>query len=164
MENTQNIQVVNAESMEDVKTNEVAVVEDIAKNLTPAVFEKSDEAFFSSIEPTNRETAVKVFNAINGAENSLSDHLGEVLEITDMVAHTITLQDEITKEDVKALRVVLLTKDGVGYHSVSQGVVSSLQKIISIVGTAPWNPALKIVPTEVKTRKGYKTLTLRLQA
>lgn len=161
MENVKN-QVI--ETPIDVEETGVAVVEDIATNVSPTVFEKTDEAFFSSIEPTDRNTAVKVFNAINGAENSLSDHKGEVLEVTDMVAHTITLQDQNTNEDVKALRVVLLTKDGVGYHSVSQGVVSSLQKIISIVGPAPWNPALKIVPTEVKTRKGFTTLTLRLQA
>ncbi|MED1518479.1 hypothetical protein P4U63_29235, partial [Bacillus paranthracis] len=65
---------------------------------------------------------------------------------------------------VDALRVVLLDKDGKGYHAVSQGVVSSIQKIISIVGPAPWtDEPLKIVPYEVKTRKGFKTLTLQLQ-
>ncbi|WP_436629569.1 hypothetical protein [Bacillus cereus] len=32
-----------------------------------------------------------------------------------------------------------------------------------MVGPAPWNEPLEIVPVEVKTRKGFKTLTLQLQ-
>jgi hypothetical protein len=140
------------------------IKEDLVTDLNPSMFENTSAALFSSIKVEDRATGVKVFNAINGAENSLSDHLGEVIEIQDMVAHPITLQDEVTKEDVQAMRVVLLTPEGVGYHAVSGGVVSSLQKLIGVVGQAPWTPALKVVPVEQKTRKGFKTLTLRLQA
>ncbi|MFE5263162.1 hypothetical protein, partial [Streptomyces coelicoflavus] len=93
----------------------------------------------------------------------LSDHIGEVIEITDMVAHAVELEDEVTKETIQAMRVVLLTADGQGYHSVSQGVASSLQRIIGIVGQGPWtDEPLKVVPKEVKTRRGFKTLTLAL--
>ncbi|MFE2611637.1 hypothetical protein ACFXDI_52175 [Streptomyces mirabilis] len=47
--------------------------------------------------------------------------------------------------------------------SVSQGVASSLQRIIGIVGQGPWtDEPLKVVPKEVKTRRGFKTLTLAL--
>jgi len=153
------------ENVEVIETNEVAIVkEDLVTDLNPSIFENTNQALFSSIKVEDRATQIKVFNAINGAENSLADHVGEVIEITDMVAHPITLQDEVTKEDVQAMRVVLLTADGVGYHAVSGGVVSSLQKLIGVVGQAPWTPALKVVPVEQKTRKGFKTLTLRLQA
>lgn len=156
---------VKSEAIEmEAATGEIVVKEDLVTTLDPSIFENTNQALFSSIKVQDRETQIKVFNAINGAENSLSDHLGEVLEIQDMVAHPITLQDEITKEDVQAMRVVLLTPEGVGYHAVSGGVVSSLQKLIGVVGQAPWTPALKVVPVEQKTRKGFKTITLRLQA
>ncbi|MED1164572.1 hypothetical protein, partial [Bacillus paranthracis] len=138
---------------ETINTNDIMTVDKV----TPSIFEAegSKEVFFSSIQKTDRKSAVKMYNAINSSENALSDHTGEVLQITDMVAHAITLEDEQTKENVDALRVVLLDKDGKGYHAVSQGVVSSIQKIISIVGPAPWtDEPLKIVPYEVKTRKG----------
>ncbi len=146
---------------EQVNTNDIVTVDKV----TPSIFEAdgSKELFFSSIQATDRKSAIKMYNAINSSENPLADHKGEVLEITDMVAHAITLQDENTKEDVEALRVVLVSKDGTAYHAVSQGVVSSIQKIISIVGPAPWNEPLEIVPVEVKTRKNFKTLTLKLQ-
>lgn len=146
--------------------HEVMVREDVvnADAISPQIFEDTGQVFFSSIQGEDRETKIKQYNAINGSENAISDHVGEVLEITDMVAHAITLEDEVTKEDVNALRVVLLDKDGNAYHAVSQGIVSSLQKIIGTVGQAPWTPALKMVPYEQKTRKGFKTLTMKLQA
>ncbi|TSI12489.1 hypothetical protein FOT98_18375 [Bacillus sp. HY001] len=149
----------------------VAVVEETtaldfvkADSVSPSIFEAegNKQLFFSSIQAKDRKSAVKVYNAINMAENPLADHKGEVLSITDMVAHAITLQDDITKEDVNALRVVLIAEDGKAYHAISEGIVGSMQRIISIVGQAPWTPALKVVPVEVKTRKGFKTLTLQL--
>lgn len=143
--------------------NELVVTDDLVTEISPSIFENTNQAIFSSIKGTDRATSIKIYNAINSSENSLSDHLGEVLEITDMVAHPIELEDDVTKEKIQAMRVVLLTADGVGYHSVSGGVVSSLQKIIGIVGQAPWNEPLQVSPVEVKTRKGFKTLTLKLQ-
>jgi len=146
-----------------VVENELVLTEDLVTEISPSIFENTNQAIFSSIKGTDRATSIKIYNAINSSENSLSDHLGEVLAITDMVAHPIELEDEVTKQTIQAMRVVLLTANGVGYHSVSGGVVSSLQKIIGIVGQAPWDEPLQVSPIEVKTRKGFKTLTLKLQ-
>lgn len=166
---TQNTETVNqaaneaANEVAVIENNETAlVIEDLPTDLNPSMFDNVSTALWSSIESKDRKSAIKVFNAINNSEHALADNLGAVLEIQDMLAHPITLQDEITKQDVQAMRVVLVTKEGKAYHAISQGVVSSLQKIISIVGPAPWLPGLKITPVEVKTRKGFKTLTLHL--
>lgn len=152
-------------SEEKVMTTEIVAPEDVVKadEVTPAIFEQTDAVMFSTIQANDRESQVKLFNAINASENALADHVGEVIEVKDMVAHVIELEDEQTNEKVKALRVVLVTPDGAGYHAVSQGVVSALTKIINVVGQGPWTPPLKVVPVEVKTRKGYRTLTIRLQ-
>jgi Phage Single-stranded DNA-binding protein len=148
------------------EVNEVSVLnrEDVVTDLSPTMFEDTTQALFSTIKGEDRATRVKVYNAISDSENALDDHKGEILEITDMVAHPITLADEVTGEDVQCMRIVLLTNEGVGYHSVSQGVASSMQRIISLVGQGPWTEEpLKVVATEKKTRKGFKTHTLKLQ-
>ncbi|MEJ9251350.1 hypothetical protein P4264_29035, partial [Bacillus thuringiensis] len=46
--------------------------------VTPSIFEAegSKEVFFSSIQKTDRKSAVKMYNAINSSENALSDHTG----------------------------------------------------------------------------------------
>ncbi|MEC1692606.1 MULTISPECIES: hypothetical protein [Terrabacteria group] len=143
-------------------TTDVLATEDIA-TASPSIFEQGTQQMFSTIQATDRKSSIKLYNAVSNAEHSLSDHIGEVIEITDMVAHAVELEDEVTKETIQAMRVVLLTADGQGYHSVSQGVASSLQRIIGIVGQGPWtDEPLKVVPKEVKTRRGFKTLTLAL--
>lgn len=137
--------------------------QDAAVNVSVDAFNEGNLPMFSTIKATDRASKVKLYNAISDSENSLDDNKGVVLEITDMVAHPITLQDEQTGEDVQAMRVVLVDKDGVGYHAVSQGIVSSMQRIIGIVGQGPWSDdPLKITVVEKKTRKGFKTLTVKL--
>lgn len=148
----------------EIENNVPVVTEDLVTNLSPSMFENTSSALFSTIQVTDRASKIKLYNAISDSENALDDHKGEVLEITDMVAHPIELEDEVTKEMVQAMRVVLLDKKGTGYHAVSSGVVSSMQRIIAIVGQGPWtDEPLQIVPVEKKTRKGFKTLTLKLQ-
>lgn len=137
----------------------------VKENMSPASLfqETSNELFYSSItNDGSRQSQVKLFSAINDSENSLSDHLGQVIEVTDFVAHTVELEDEITKQPVKALRVVVIDVEGKGYHAISEGVVSSLQKAVKIFGAPTWKEPLKMSPVEKKTRKGFKTLTLKI--
>ncbi|NRQ87282.1 hypothetical protein HQK35_19040 [Bacillus velezensis] len=147
---------------ENVEVNEVVSTEDVA-TFSPSMFEQPQQVMYSTINTTDRKSRIKLYNAVGDAEESLSDHVGAIIEVTDMVAHSVELEDAQTGEKIKAMRIVLLTKDGVGYHSVSKGVASSIQRIIGIMGEGPWTEEpLKICPKEVKTRSGFKTLTLAL--
>ncbi len=120
-------------------------------------------AFFSSIADNGtRESKVAIYNAINKADEKLDDHKNEVLNIKDVVAHTVTLIDENTSEVIDCTRIVLINDKGVGYESISVGIYSSLQKLFAIVGMPTWDEPLKVKCVEQKTRKGFKTLTLEL--
>lgn len=127
-------------------------------------FEDVSSVFYCSIpQDGSRETAIKIYNAMNNSVTSIRD-LRDPIMVTDIIAHTIQLLDENTGEIVDATRVVLIDEQGIGYHAVAQGIVSSIQKIVGIVGRAPWNPAIKMLPRQVKTRKGFYTLTIELMA
>lgn len=108
----------------------------------------------------SRESAAKIANAMDEAE-SLRDHMGEVLEIENVLLHDVTLEGE-NGEEIPAVRTVLIGADGTCYAAVSNGVISSLQKIFALVGVGPWTPPLKVVAKEVNTRKGRRTLRLKL--
>lgn len=137
---------------------------DAALNVSPSVLQNVEQSFISSIQATDRKSSVALYNAMNSGDNALADMVGIELEITDFVAHTVQLRDEVTKQPVDALRVVLIDKEGKAYHAISEGVVSSMQKIIGIVGPAPWREEpLKVVPKNVKTRNKFTVLTLQLQ-
>lgn len=148
-----------------------AVIEDAVsvEAFSPAMFENPGSVFFSTIKDDgSRDSAVKMYNAVNDAEYHVSDFLGKEILITDMVAHPQTLEeaDKVTGEIVvkNLVRVVLIDTEGNGYHSMANGVIESMKRLIAMVGQGPWEPALKVVPTEKKTNTaGRKTIVLSLK-
>ena len=115
--------------------------------------------FYCSIPDTgDRKTKVAIFNAINGADEQVADHIGETLSIVNVVAHPITLVDESTGEIVECLRTVLIDDKGKSYVAVSQGIASALSRIFSIVGSpdgGAWEKEpVKMKIKQVKTRNG----------
>ena len=147
-------------------SNEMMTInrEDLAPALALDMLTNANNSFMCSIpNDGSRKAAVAIYNAVNNKGESLDDHKNEVLEIVNFAAHPVTLTDENTGEVIEALRIVLVDKKGVNYDAVSQGIASSLQKIIAIVGMAPWDAEpLKIKVVEQKTRKGFKTNTIEL--
>lgn len=112
--------------------------------------------FYCSIKDDGtRKSKIAIYNAINGADESLADHIGETLEIVDVVAHPVTLIDEETGEVVNALRTVLVDKSGKSYTAVSQGITNSLSRIFSIVGMPSWkDEPVKMKIKQLKTNNG----------
>ena len=147
-------------------SNEIMTInrEEIAPAFQLDMLTNATSSFLCSIpNDGSRKAAIAIYNAVNNKGESLDDHKNEVLEIVNFAAHPVTLTDENTGEIVEALRIVLVDKKGVNYDAVSQGIASSLQKIIAIVGMAPWDKEpLKIKVVEQKTRKGFKTNTIEL--
>lgn len=133
----------------NVERNDLATVNMMEQLTNP------DDKFFCSIQDDGtRKSKVAIYNAINNAENSLTDFIGKPLEIVDVVAHPVTLTDEETGEIVQALRVVLIDKNGVGYTAVSQGITNSLARIFKIIGMPTWKEPVKLEVKQVKTRNG----------
>lgn len=120
--------------------------------------------YSSIVDDGTREFKIKIYNAMNEDDAKLADQVNKTLEIQDLVAFPV----EILTEDgelVNAMRMIFVTPEGETYASVATGVYSSIiQKIIGIVGPAPWTPPIKITTIQQPTRKGFKTLTIRLLA
>ena len=141
-----------------VNKNEVAVMDVASVDLVEQLKNPNGQFYCSIADDGTRKSKVAIFNAINSADESLGDHIGEVLEVVNVVAHPVELADEETGEIVTALRTVLVTKDGKTYTAVSQGVTSALSRIFSIIGM-PDNGAWEKEPVkmkikQVKTRNG----------
>ena len=115
--------------------------------------------FYCSItNDGTRKSQIAIFNAVNGADESLSDHINEVLEVVNIVAHPVTLVDEETGEVIEALRTVLIDKNGKAYTAVSTGIANALSRVMAIVGE-PVNGAWEKEPVkmkikQIKTRNG----------
>lgn len=133
-----------------VATNDFASVDLVEQLKNPT------GSFFCSIEDDgSRKSKVAIYNAVNGADESIADHIGEVLDVVDVVAYPVTITDEETGEILEALRTVLVTKDGKAYTAVSQGITNSLARIFSIVGMPSWkDEPVKMKIKQIKTRNG----------
>ena len=137
----------------------LATKEDIAGVSLVEQFKNPNGQFYCSIKDDgSRKSKVAIFNAINGADESVADHIGEVLEIVNVVAHPVELPDEETGEIIECLRTVLVDKNGKTYVAVSQGIASALSRIFSIVGTpdgGAWEKEpVKMKIKQIKTRTG----------
>lgn len=135
------------------------VVSDVAKVDLVEQLKNPTGAFYCSIKDDgSRKNKVAIFNAVNGADESVADHIGEILEIVNVVAHPVTLPDEETGEVIECLRTVLIDKNGKTYTAVSQGIASALSRIFSIIGTpegGAWEAEpVKMKIKQVKTRNG----------
>lgn len=139
--------------------NNALVVSDVAKVDLVEQLKNPTGHFYCSIKNDGtRKSAIAIFNAVNGADEQVADHIGEVLEIVNVVAHPISLPDEETGEIIEALRTVLIDKNGKSYVAVSQGITSALSRIFSIVGMpdgGAWEKEpVKMKIKQVKTRNG----------
>lgn len=145
-------------------TNLVVSREDVAEVGMLNDLKNPTTSFFCSIENDGtRSSKVAIYNALNSDGESLIDHVGEVLEITDVAAHNVKLMDKETGEITETLRTVLVSSNGTTYSCVSSGVIESLKKVFAIVGAPSWkDEPVKMVPMEIKTRNGYRVLTLSL--
>lgn len=147
--------------MTNIENNkqEVVLAQDVARVDLVEQLKNPNGQFYCSIKDDgSRKTKVAIFNAVNGADDSIADHIGEVIEVVNVVAHPVELLDEVTGEVVNALRTVLIDKNGKTYTAVSQGITNALSKIFSIIGTpedGAWEKEpVKMKIRQVKTRNG----------
>ena len=118
----------------EVGKNELAEFagSDITADLT------SGRAAYCSFSADDDKGRALLFNISNQTPEAIADHIGEVLEVTDVYAEYITLErvDEMTGEVVKreVPRIVLITKQGVGYGAVSLGIHSAVKRLFAVFG------------------------------
>lgn len=117
---------------------------------------------FTTVKGSDIEAKKTVFSAVNDAE-PLADHLGETIDVVDIVAHKVEVANEETGEIGEATRIVLLTSDGRALASVSVGIQGAVRNILAFLGEpSSWDGAVKLVPVERKGRRGFRYMSLML--
>lgn len=115
---------------------------------------------YCSINANTTEEKALIFNAISNTDESLSDHIGETLKITDVIAHQVDMFSDAEGANVKMTRVILIDENGKTYGCVSTGIMSALKLIFPIVGMPPYNPPIPLKVIQKTGRKGYKFLSV----
>lgn len=148
--------------------NNELMTADVAKvDLVEQLKNPGDNFYCSIKNDGTRKSAIAIFNAINSADDEVANHIGEVLEIVNVVAHPATAVDEETGEVTEYLRTILIDKKGKSYSAGSVGITSALSRIFSLIGTpdnAAWeDDPVKMKIKQVKTKNGQnKVNTIEL--
>lgn len=131
--------------------NEIMVQDMASVDLLEQLKNPNGQFYCSIKNDGTRKSQIAIFNAIQG-EDEIANHIGETLEIVNVVAHPATAVNEQTGEISNYLRTVLIDKNGKGYTAGSMGITSALSRIFSIVGM-PDDGAWEKEPVKMKIRQ-----------
>lgn len=144
--------------------------------MNPAIIEAKDEIvmvtaselqnptksqmYCSIVDDGTPKSKAKIYNAVNSPDKKLSECIGEVIELKNIVAHEVQLIDEETGEVIRPLRIVLIDKNGVSYEAVSGGVANSISRLLQIFGQPEtWTEPIKVKAKQKNTRNGNNKVT-----
>ena len=117
---------------------------------------------YSTVQGDDFDSKKKTLNAVTNAE-PVSDHVNKKIMLKDFVIQATTMiDDDGVERDI--LRTILIAADGKAYSAVSDGLFKSLQNYTALLGHPSVWPAEGVAVTvqEVKGRRGYKFLTIKL--
>lgn len=117
---------------------------------------------FSTFVGDDFETKVSIFDAVTNAED-VADHLGETILLSNVVAQSITINDDETGNPIDVVRLVLVAEDGAAYGAISGGIARSLSTLFGILGQPnTWATSLpvKVVQEGTGTRKYFTIKTV----
>jgi hypothetical protein len=141
-------------------TKEIIDIEDIG-DASLKSFENPERDFFTTMKVETKSDKIRLYNAIDNPTGALVD-VKEPIVITDLVAHVVELENPETKKKNKAVREIVICADGRTFSAVSEGVANAFRKLFGIFGEPPWEGGITVLPQEVKTNSGRKTITFLL--
>lgn len=136
-----------------------------AAAFNPDDFKSGANNFLSTmpVDGATRAEKAALYNAISNAEHAIGEMIGETITVEHMIAHPTQLVDEETGEVRDLIRLVLVSPEGEGYHSMSGGVVESMKRLCQIVGQGSWtDEPLQLKIKQVTTKQGNRTFNLVL--
>ena len=119
-------------------------------------------ATWTSFVPETMEEKTAFFNALSAKSTNISEMIGKVINLTNVVFQGRNFTDEDTGESEKAMRIIFITDDGKVYHSYSSGILNSVKTFLSVYGTPDtWKQPIPVTVERVTLRNGGQTFTLR---
>lgn len=112
-------------------------------------------------KPGDRETAAKIYNAMNNPAHRVADYINKEIDVVDYLVEMTEIANEETGEVSTVPRCVLIDAKGESYQAVSVGVANALAKLVMVCGPATWEPALKVRVKQQTTKRG-SMLTLEM--
>ncbi len=137
----------NETPINETISNETAVVpagndnNDIVANFSTAA-----PSMFCSFVPKTDDDRAALYNAMNSPDVRIADHIGQVINVRDIIVEPVEIVDEKTGEIRKSPRVILIDTDGHTYSAVSYGIYNALRRLCdpALFGMPTWENGVKV--------------------
>jgi len=121
----------------------------------------ADFAVQSSLPTLTVEDRAKVLSMIEGDVTKGSDVINSKFSIRDYIAHPVEIVDPETSEVTDAVRILLITGDGIVIAFVSLGILKSMQRLVWQLGRQPpFDPPVWVTLKQQSTRGARRTFKL----
>lgn len=121
-----------------------------------------NSATWTSFVPETVEEKTAFFNALSAKSTNISELIGKVINLKNVVFQGRSFTTEDTGEFEKAMRVIFIADDGEVYHSYSAGILNSVKTFLSVYGTPDtWEQPIPVTVERVTLKNGGQTFTLR---
>jgi hypothetical protein len=114
---------------------------------------------------TSLTLPMDIVNAMGDADYKLRSLLEDkgTINMVDFLVHRVEIAPENSEADMlEGDRVVIIDDQGETFACVAEGAKKGLAKIFAVYGLPPYNPPIVIMPREVDTRKGRRTMNLKV--
>ena len=127
-----------------------------------AALNNGEVSLYSSFKVESHADKLAVLKALTDTV-PLDEHLGEIINLQNVIVQAVEMNDEKTGELVTVPRTILIDADGTAYAAMSNGIMRSLENVFGILGQpSEWPQPVAISVVEQKSRGGYKFFTMKM--
>jgi len=110
----------------------------------------------TSLDMQSQSGRHRMLKCLQDCDARLTDEVNIPLNITDYLVHDVELTNKDTGEVTGATRMVLIDDKQCTHECVSLGLLRSFQRLASLFGIPPWEPAKRL--TVKSKRKAERNL------
>ena len=130
--------------------------------LTKGGFGKKNIIVKADMDFATLEGRKQLYNLIAGPSLAASDLIGQELAAIGYIVHDQEGEDEETGEVINYARTLILLEGGTHVSFGSKVIPHQLRNLEDCVGSAPWNPPVKVVVEELWSKKKRRYYSLRV--
>lgn len=125
-----------------------------------AEFTGNAPAFYCSFRPSSDAAKAELYNAMNNADVQIGDHIGQIINMRDIIVEPVEIVNDETGEMEKAPRCIIIDTEGHSYTSTSTGIYNALRRLCNVFGSPSWPNGLPVKVRQINTRGGRRVYTL----
>lgn len=125
---------------------------------------RGEVAMFSTIAADTFDEKRRVLSLMTNAKSLASEEmLGKPINLRNIIVQAVEIADEQTGEVNEQPRIILVDDEDNAYSAISNGLIRSIESIMSMFGhPSTWEGAIPVEVVEKRGRSGFRFYTLNI--